>query len=399
MKNKSAAKPRQDAGTNSLNTLKRKNRREVLELVRFASPISIADIAARTTLSKVTITKILDHYRDMGLVDAAKADAGEERGKRPQIFTVNPSYRYMYCVIIDGYTMLATLADVTGKIFASHTAIYDQRIELAQMIKSVADAFHMLVQREGRKVEQCLALVAGLHGIIDPDSGVCFLSPQFPGWGKDIPLKNMLKDLLPPGIPIHLDNGVHFYGRGEVSIAPASVTRLMSISSEIEGINGALMVDGKLYRGHNCLAGEIGHMIVDTNPDAEICQCGGKGCFEASVSPRRMAERLGAKSFDDVLAAAGAGEKDAWAELAGAARHFAVAIRNIMQLCDPEAVIIHGEYAKAGDRFLEEIRTQLGRTSLVNLDKTVELSYSRLGQYGAIIGAANFALDIFFENV
>lgn len=407
-----------DINPNSLNGLKRNNRREVLDLVRRSSPISIADIAGRTSLSKVTVTKILDHYRRMGLIAVSKAGAGEERGKRPQIFAVNPNYKFLFCVKMDGYSMLATLTDIQGKVFASHTALYDKRIELPQLIRGIADAFHMLVEREGRAVENCLAIVAGLHGVIDPESGVCFLSPQFIGWGKNIPLRDMLAAVLPPGVRIYVDNWGHYYGRGEATLVPPGVRRFMLITTEKEGVNGAFMEDGKYQRGLNCLASEIGHMIVDTSSAAEICQCGGKGCLEASVSPRRMLDRVhkrlrrhpesplrdtarreGRFTLKDVGAAADAGDELARSEFAAVARHFAVAIRNIMQTNDPELVVFEGEYVDAGAFFLDEVRAAIPRTSLLELDKTVQVHYSTLGQFGAIIGAAQFALDLFFAEV
>lgn len=401
---------------NSLNSLKLKNRRDVLELIRHASPMSIAEIADRTSLSKVTATKILEHYIRSGLVVAAgKAQTGEERGKPPVMYALDPNHKFIYCVKMDGYNILATLTNLRGKVFASHTTLYDQRIELDQLIQSVGDAFAMLVQREGLDAADCLAAVAGLHGILDPESGVCFLSPQFPGWGRDIPMRDLLARHL-PDMPIYVDNWVHYFGRGEASAMAEPVGRFFLISSEIEGINGALMVDGKLYRGHGCLSGEIGHMILDTTPGAEVCQCGGKGCFEAAVSPRRLTARvakLAAKrpdsalhpanrttpvAFHDIMKAADDGDGLARDEARRIARFFAIAIRNIMQTCDPALVIIQGEYAAAGRFFIDEVRSQVPQTSLVGMRSTLRIEYSKLGQYGSILGAANHAADIFFAN-
>lgn len=401
-------------GTNPLNSLKLKNRREVLELLRHASPISIADLAAKTALSKVTVTKILDFYRTAGLVVTAGKAASDERGKPANFFALNPDHKFMFCVKIDGYNMLATLTNLGGRIFASHTTLYDQGIELEQLIRCIGEAFDMLVQRERLSPDDCLATVAGLHGVIDPETGVCFLSPQFPRWGQNIPMRDLLAGRL-PAMSIHVDNWVHHYGRGEVTVMEKPVDRFLLISSEIEGINGALMLDGKLYRGHDCLSGEIGHMIVDAAHGAEVCQCGGRGCFEAVVSPRRMlarirkrlaeypdsgllANRVAPVAFKDVADAADAGDALAREEMQRSARFFAIGIRNVMQTFDPELVLIQGEYAGAGEYFLDEVRAGVPRTSLLGLKKAPQIEYSRLGQYGAIIGAANYAADIFFAN-
>lgn len=402
----------------ALNSLKRKNQREVLALVRHFSPISIAEIAEKTALSKVTITKIMTHYRKTGLViTTSKVTPNEERGKPPNMFALNPDYKFIFSVKIDSYNMLATLTDLRGRIFASHTALYDHGIDLHQLFECIGDAFHMLVQRENRKAADCLAVAAGLHGIIDPDTGVCYMTSQFPHWGNDIPMRDMLGRHLPPGIPIHLDNWTHYFGRGEVAAMAEPVDRFVLLTSEIEGLNGAVMADGKVFRGHDCLSGEIGHMIVDSGPEAEVCKCGGTGCFEATVSPLRLVARMraavsahpesalyakekqGGLIFRDILHAANAG--DAWAreEMRRIARFFAIGVRNIMQIVDPELVIIQGEYAEAGEFFLNELRERIPRVSLPGLNRTVRVEYSRLGQYGAIIGAANYAADVFFADM
>ncbi|MCD8349964.1 MAG: ROK family protein, partial [Planctomycetaceae bacterium] len=103
-------------------------------------------------------------------------------------------------------------------------------------------------------------------------------------------------------------------------------------------------------------------------------------------------------SFQAIADAADAGDEMAREALRESARFFAIGIRNLMQSFDPELVLIQGEYAVAGRFFLEELRSRIPQTSLLGLGKCPRVEYSKLGPYGAIVGAANYAADIFFEN-
>lgn len=403
---------------NSLNTLKRKNQRDVLEVVRRVSPISIADISDKTGLSKVTVTKSLEHYIDEGLIlGVGKGDSTEDGGKRPNLFAFNPDRKLVFCVKMEDFQFLAGLTNLEGEIVASHTAFYDNRTSLEHVLKCIKDAFHLLIKRQKRMVEDCIGAVVGWPGVINPEKGICYTAPHFSSWGQGIPLRDMIEKLLPAGIPVHVDNWVHFHAYGELKSMQRRIDRFFVISSELEGINGSLMIDGKVYRGHGCLSSEIGHMIVDTRDDAEVCLCGGKGCFEAVVSPQRIVARVktlldNAKKsslhkkedesgidFSDILDAANNDDELAKQVVEECAGRFAVGVNNIMQICDPELIIIQGEYAAAGDFFRERLLEKIETLSLPGLKKTTRIEYSKLGHEGAIIGAGNYVADGFFSNL
>lgn len=401
--------------TNPLHFLKRSNRRSVLDMLRELSPLTIADISEGTGLSKVTVTKCLDHYAREGLVVCSGRDeAGEERGKRPARFSFNKLHRLVFCVKIDEVHMLAALTDFEGRIVASHSASYTSSTPLADVLACIRDTFHMLLERAERDIADCAAAVVGCHGVIDPELGVCFVSPHFSGWGLDIPIRSMVERLLPPGMPVHVNNWIHFHAYGELKAMAVPVSRLFLIGTEMEGVAGGLVIDGGIYRGSGSLSGEIAHMIVDTRPEAELCECGGRGCLEASVSPRRMEHKAGDKlrngalstslcaaaghdpAFAEIVAAADSGDTFARALMDEAIGHWAVGITNILQICDPELVIIQGEYAGAGDYFQSTLPERIRATSLVKMRKTVEIVYSPMGDEGMIRGAGTFAADRYF---
>ncbi|MCC8180325.1 MAG: ROK family transcriptional regulator [Planctomycetes bacterium] len=400
---------------NSLNSLKRKNQHDVLQTLRLSGPLTIAEIADRTELSKVTVTKSIDHYQKKGLVVAnGKGESTEDGGKRPNIYAFNPGYRAIFCVKIDENHLLAALTNLEGKIIASHTAFYDQSTSLENILKCVKDAYYLLMKRQDIAPDHCVGAVVGCHGVIDPEKGICFTSPHFSAWGTDIPLRDMVENLLPPGMPGYVDNWIHYHAYGEIKSMGSRVDRFFMIGTEMEGLAGGLVIDGNMYRGSGSLSGEIGHIIVDTAENAEVCACGGTGCFEAVVSPLRMVKRarenavahpdspLAAATdelrFDDIIEAADAGDEFARTLLDRSARHFAVAINNIMQVCDPELVIIQGAYATAGEYFIARLTDHIQKVSLLAMKKNIRIDYSTLGDEGTILGAGSYVADLFFAD-
>ncbi len=402
---------------NSLNKLKRKNQHDVLEVLRCHSPASIAEISERTGLSKVTVTKSIGHYVNKGLVVAiGKGDSTEDGGKRPTIFAFNPNHRLVFSVKVDDSHLLAALTNLNGDIVASHTAIYTHGTPLDQIFGCLKDAFTLLLQRQKMDASQCLGVVVGWQGIIDPETGVCFTTPHFSEWGRDISLKKALSDLFPKDTPIYVDNWIRFHAYGEVTSMNPPVERFFVVSSEPEGVNGALVVDGQIYRGSGSLSGEVGHIIVDTSDNAEICLCGGKGCLEAAVSPRRILAKLAEKPellqdsplqkklkdgnllFTDILDAANVNDKAAQAVVDKCVGYFAIGINNIVQICDPELIILQGEFARGGEYFKNRLLERVNATSLPGLKKHLRIEYSKLGNEGAIMGAGQYVADSFFQN-
>lgn len=404
---------------NSLHSLKRKNRQEVLDVLRTSGPRPISELTLRTKLSKATVTNIIDFFLSEGLVLArGKGASGEDGGKRPVLYAFNPDYRSVFCVKIDEDHMLAALTNLEGKIIASHGAFYDSGTSLDRILGLVRETFRTLIRRQDFEVGKCAAAVVGIHGVIDSERGVCFISPHFSGWGTDIPFRDRIAAFLPDDMPVYVDNWIHYHAYGEIRLLPKKVDRFFLIGTDRDGLGGGLIIDGRIYRGFGSLAGEIGHIVVDFGENAALCTCGGSGCFEASVAhPRLLARakgevkkhrkstlhsqfaRNGEIAFADVAEAADAGDAFARTVIDWAAGYFALAVNNIMQVCDPELVLIQGAYAQAGRYFLESVAAKIQKVSLLGIRKNLQIAYSQLGDEGTIIGAGYYAADEHFATI
>ncbi len=404
---------------NPLHALRNKNRHSVLEVLRARGPVSVPEIARTAGFSRMTVHKLLEHLIAEGLaVDAGKCAASGDVGKRPHLFSFNAEYKFVFAVKITDRGLFAGITDLSGKIRASRSEAFRDEPPLRTVPALVRGAFDALAAELGLDAADCLGAVVGANGIIDAETGVCAFSPHFASWGRDIPLRELLCGALPDGIPVTVDNWLRFHAYAELKAREGrGVQNFIILGTERNGgLAGAVMHCCRTYSGMTGLAGEIGHMAVATDMD-EACACGGRHCLETAVSPLRMERRVRAArrrhpdsllgrthspappAFPDILAAAARGDAFARGFVEEAQGYFATALNCVLQLCDPGLVILQGEYAAAGEWFLDGLRERVLRLSLPGVRKRFAVEYSTLGGDGFLLGASVFLADALFRRI
>lgn len=217
----------------------------------------------------------------------------------------------------------------------------------------------------------------GIPGKVDPEHGIGLLSVNL-GW-QDVPVKRWLEEAL--GLPCVVENdvgaatlGESLYGAGRELGGLANLVYL-SLGT---GVAARAMIEGRLYRGTNGLAGEIGHAIFV--PGGPLCRCGARGCLEALVAGPALARKAQeevqagrASLLQELLArspkptaelvfeAATQGDSLAQQILAEAGSHLAYAIYLLAMAFDPQVVVLGGGLAQADGLFIEAIRSGVTR--------------------------------------
>ncbi|MCG0239442.1 MAG: ROK family protein [Firmicutes bacterium] len=237
----------------------------------------------------------------------------------------------------------------------------------------------------------------GSAGQIDPRTGVCvFANDNLPGWtGMDI--RGRLAAAT--GLPVYVDNDANVAALGEQRFgAGRGVANLVCITLGT-GVGGGIISQGRLLTGHRGLAGEVGHIIVHAGGDP--CPCGLRGCLEAYASAtaivRRTREALPA--YPDsrlhqvepltaraVFAAAAAGDPCGERIVAETARYLAVGLASVINLLDPELILIGGGVAQAGEPFLDRVRAHLESWAVTR--GRARIARCALGEDAGVVGAA-----------
>jgi len=240
-------------------------------------------------------------------------------------------------------------------------------------------------------------------GLIDGARGYLYYSPNLPGWA-DLDLRGLFAGEL--GVPVTVDNDVNCAAWGEFILGAGRGTKHFVCLTLGTGIGGGVIADGRLYRGWQGMAGEVGHQVID--PSGPECACGNRGCLEAManassiVSRARGAMAAGEKSSlegsedmtaEDVAVAAAEGDMVATGALAGAGRALGTGLANIVHLFNPEVIAVGGGVAGAGDLILGPARESMRAQLMDGILAEVRVVPAELGNMASLAGASMMALE------
>jgi glucokinase len=252
-----------------------------------------------------------------------------------------------------------------------------------------------------------LGVGVGAPGPLDTKRGIVLLTPNL-GW-VNMPLSQLIHDRL--GLPAALDNDANCAVLGEWWVGAARGARHAIGITIGTGIGGGLIVDGRLYHGASDVAGEIGHTTIDT--EGRRCKCGNYGCLEAYASGPNIALRAveemeaGAESrlralvggdlrkitAQTVYQAAADGDELALEVVNDTAKFLGVGIGNLLNVFNPEVVVVCGGVTLAGDHLFEPLRREVARRAFKPAVSACRIVPGELAGTAGVYGAAKIFLD------
>lgn len=245
-------------------------------------------------------------------------------------------------------------------------------------------------------------------GILDIDRGIVTTSPNLPHW-HNVPLRDIFADRL--GVVTYLINDANAAALGEHRFGAGIGFDNIIYLTVSTGIGGGIIIDGELYSGADGCAGELGHMTIEA--DGPQCHCGSFGCLEAMASGWAVAKeammrinrgekssiielvdgRLERVTAEAVAMAARRGDQLACDIVAKAANYLGIGLANLVNIFNPELIIIGGGLSKMGDMLLKPARKVLKERAFRLPARTVHIVRARLGSNAGIVGAAAYVFD------
>lgn len=336
--------------------LRDSNLNRLLNLIRLNAPVSRPNLATASGLSPATVLALTNELSERGLV-IEKGTANVPRGRRPTLLELDPAGSYAIGLMIREYETVGSIINLHGSIISSLHWSLNLVEQNEHTIERLAECVEELISQNEVTRENIIGVGCAVSGYIDSQNGICVDSWQL-GW-HDFALGPLLSARL--HMPVLVSNNVscisyyeHLFGRGQ------TYQNFLTVALG-RGLGLGIVLNGEIYSGSTGGAGEFGHTAVVV--DGRRCECGNHGCLEEYVAHRGLiatyGELLRAGGFPqaqptlDQLLQSPPDDQLALLTFQKAGRLFGTGLANIVNLFNPECLIITGEGIEYGKRFFD----------------------------------------------
>ncbi len=397
----------------SPSTVKSHNLSTVLLALLRHEHISRVRLAEMTGLSTTTITNLVNEFLEQGVVveEGTEKPGRRRRVGRPRtLLRLVPDARCAVGIHIGVGSVRVGVADLRAHLLSRRSLAHPLERTPEEVLTEVVALVNEAITQSGVNPEDVVGVGVGASGLVNPQTGVNVVAPNL-GW-RDVPMRDWFTEHL--GLPVCVDNNVRAMALGEALFGAGQNVLVLAFVYARIGVGSGLVVDGQLYRGSGAGAGEIGHTTIV--PDGgELCRCGNTGCLETLVSEPaivRMAQELAEQdrqgilathlqhtegtTIERIFAAARAGDTATRTMLEERARYMGIALANLINILNPELIVLGGIFAQAPDLLMPAIEATMRQRAFANLGERVQLQTASFGREAGVIGAAALALNAFF---
>ncbi|WP_128578016.1 ROK family transcriptional regulator [Geobacillus sp. JS12] len=382
--------------TGNISLVKKMNKQLVLKLIRDQHPISRADIAKTTGLNKATVSALVDELIAEHFVH--ESGIGESTGgRRPLMLRFNADAGSLIGVELGVNYLYAVLTNLNADILWEQRRSFRPSEGQEAIIGEMMELIEAAIRRAPATPYGVMGIGIGVPGVVHTESGTVVFAPNL-RW-DDVALAAVLRQRWPER-PVIVENEAKLAALGEKWFGAGNeFVHFVYISAGI-GIGAGVVLHHQLYRGVSGLAGEIGHHTIDVN--GIRCSCGNIGCWEMYASEkyieRRLAEEGRSEWLDErfsIAAMALAAESDEQLAriLEETGRYLGVGLLQVIYAYNPEAVIIGGPLAQAGEYVIGPARQEVRKRILVKKESEPSIISSKLKEKSCAIGAAASVLE------
>ncbi len=402
---------RNKAGKSSI--VKKINTKNVLDIIRKHGPISRTEIAEITDLTPATITNITSELIDNKLI--VEGESGDSSGgRRPIMLKMRSDYYRVIGIYIGSRKLSIITSDLLANIKHKREIKYKKEENTVEDIKKILDEeIISIIEKYKAKNKKIVSIGVGIHGIVDSEKGISIIAPNL-GW-KNVNIAQMIYDSY--GIPVFIDNNTRTMALGENWFGSGKNASSFFCLNIEYGVGGSFFINDKPVNGISFGAGEIGHTTVDIN--GEMCSCGNRGCLETVASVKALIKQAYEKypsnknskiyagkeiksikdiSPEDLYEAAKQGDELAVSLIRKMGENIGIGIANIINILNPELIIINGEIISTGEILLTPIIETVRKRGFSTSVNSTGIVLSKLGGVAYLKGAVVLATQHIFDN-
>lgn len=364
---------------------------ELFHLLRDGQPRTRAQLAKATGMSRSTVAARVDELMQKGLISPV-AEAASTGGRPPALFALNPAARVVVAADIGASHASVAIMDLFANVLTERREPLDIARGPETVLGHVVEIALELLTVTGHSPAEAIAMGIGLPGPVEFASGQPVNPPIMPGWNRfDVP--GWVRQHL--DVPVLVDNDVNIMALGERSLAWPSEQHLVFVKVAT-GIGLGAISGGRLVRGAQGVAGNIGHVRVARGADI-ACSCGNTGCLEALASgpaiARTLRERgLDAQNGNDVVTLVKNGNVEAIQAVRQAGRDIGEVLTTCVSLLNPSVIAVGGSMARVGEHIIAGIREVVYTSSIPIATEHLAIVQSVATDRAGVLGAGSLAI-------
>jgi predicted NBD/HSP70 family sugar kinase len=379
------------------------NKKKILSELYFNGKLSCADLSIKTNKSIPLVTKLLNELVEEGYVTEI-GYAQSSGGRKPLMFSLKKDIMYVISVAMDQFVTRMVLIDMENN-FASQEIKFELNLyESKNSLSVLAEHIGSFIQTITVSKEKIVGIGIAMPGFVDVKKGLNY--SLLPSNNQSIPehIANKV------GLPVFIDNDSSLIALAELKFGNIADKKDALVVNIGWGIGLGMIINGKMFRGHNGFAGEFSHIPVFSND--KLCSCGKKGCLETETSLLVIIEKAKKglsegrvtmlrqsqmndieEASDAILSAAVTGDQFAVELLSDVGYKIGKGIATLIHILNPETIILSGRGAAAGKIWLAPIQQSINEHCIPRIAVNTTIEISALEYHAELIGAAALVME------
>jgi predicted NBD/HSP70 family sugar kinase len=382
----------------------------IIKELYFEGALSCAELSELFSRSIPIISKAINELIAEGMA-IEQGHAPSSGGRRPQTYALKPDALYILAVAVDQLSTRIQLFDLLNKPAADQWNVTLELLNNPDSLLSLAGYINQYIAGAAVDPDKIAGIGIGMPGFVDINQGInyTYLNPE-----GDQTLTEYLTQST--GIATYIDNDSSLIALAEQKFGLTRSQDSVMVINLGWGIGLGMIVDGRIFRGHDGFAGEFSHIPI--SEDGALCVCGKQGCLEAEASMlvvakkaregiiqgklstlQSMKDESPEKMGDAIMEAACTGDQFAIDLLSEAGYRIGKALAILIHIMNPGTIILSGRGAKVGKILLAPIQHALNKYCIPRLAVNTNLLISELGYNSQIIGAAVLVMENFDRDL